>query len=69
MLKIDIEGAERFIFDESVNLDYLDKIKIIVIEIHDEFDIREDIYKVLKNNNYLLIESGELTTAINKKFL
>lgn len=69
LLKIDIEGAERFIFDESVNLDYLDKIKIIVIEIHDEFDIREDIYKVLKNNNYLLIESGELTTAINKKFL
>lgn len=69
LLKIDIEGAERFIFDESANLAFLDKTKVIVIEIHDEFNIRQNIYKVLKNHNFLLIESGELTIAINKKFL
>lgn len=69
LLKIDIEGAERFIFEESANLSFLDKTKIIVIEIHDEFNIRQDIYKILKNNNFILIESGELTIAINKKFL
>ncbi|MFA9189972.1 FkbM family methyltransferase [Flavobacterium sp. FZUC8N2.13] len=67
LLKIDIEGAERFIFDESENLAFLDKTKVIVVEIHDEFNIRQDIYQVLKNNNFLLIESGELTIAINKK--
>ncbi|MCC9061724.1 FkbM family methyltransferase [Flavobacterium piscisymbiosum] len=69
LLKIDIEGAERFIFKESANLIFLEKTKIIVIEIHDEFNIREDIYKILKNNNFLLIESGEVTIAINKKFI
>lgn len=67
LLKIDIEGSERFIFDESANLAFLNKTKVIVVEIHDEFNIREEIYQVLKNNNFLLIESGELTIAINKK--
>lgn len=69
LLKIDIEGAERFIFEETANLSFLDMTKIIVIEIHDEFNIRQDIYKILKNKNFLLIESGELTIAINKKFI
>jgi len=69
LLKIDIEGAERFIFEESANLVFLERTKIIVIEIHDEFNIRKDIYKILKNNNFLLIESGEVTIAINKKFI
>ena len=34
ILKIDIEGAEKEIF-ESGNLDWLSKIKILVIETHD----------------------------------
>ncbi|MES2239798.1 MAG: FkbM family methyltransferase [Bacteroidota bacterium] len=69
LLKIDIEGSERFIFEESADLSFLHVTKIIVIEIHDEFDIRKGIYRTLINNNFLIMESGELTIAINKKFL
>ncbi len=69
-LKIDIEGAERFIFDKENNLSFLKITKIIAIEIHDEFNIRETIYSILKENNFILFEtSGELTIAINKYFL
>ncbi|MBQ0769105.1 MAG: FkbM family methyltransferase [Bizionia sp.] len=68
-LKIDIEGAERFIFTAENNLSFLSKTKILAIEIHDEFEIRESIYTLLKTNNYLLLESGELTIGLNKDYL
>ncbi len=69
VLKIDIEGAERFIFDHSNDLSFLKKTKIIAIEIHDEFLIRDTINHILKENNFLLLESGELTIGINIKFI
>lgn len=69
MLKIDIEGAERFIFKDNVDLSFLSITKIIAIEIHDEFQIREKIYSMLKKNNFHLFESGELTIGINTKLL
>lgn len=67
LLKIDIEGAERFIFDDNVDLSFLSITKVIVIEIHDEFQIREKIYSMLKKNNFHLFESGELTIGFNSK--
>lgn len=69
LLKIDIEGAERFLIDPETDLSFLDVTKIIAIEIHDEFDIRDDIYSVLKSYNYLLFESNETTIAINKNLI
>ncbi|MEN2400339.1 FkbM family methyltransferase [Flavobacterium sp. MC2016-06] len=66
ILKIDIEGAERFIFEKTTNLSFLNMTKIIVIEIHDEFNIRKEIYQILRDNNFLLIESGEVTIGVNK---
>ena len=69
LLKIDIEGAERFIFDDNVDLSFLSITKVIAIEIHDEFQIREKIYSILKKNNFHLFESGELTIGINTKLL
>ena len=69
LLKIDIEGAERFIFKKENDLSFLLITRLIAIEIHDEFDIRADIYAILKANNFFLFESGELTIAINKQFL
>lgn len=69
LLKIDIEGAERFIFESSTDLSFLNITKVIVIEIHDEFNIRENIYNILGKNQFLLIESGETTIGINKKYL
>lgn len=68
-LKIDIEGAERFIFDTENDLSFLEITKVIAIEIHDEFDIRDSICKILKDNNFILMESGELTIGVNKTFL
>ena len=69
LLKLDIEGAERFIFSSECNLDFLKITEVLSIEIHDEFNIRETIYRILKENNFLLIESGELIIGINKAFI
>lgn len=67
ILKIDIEGAERFIFNKNNNLDFLKITQIIAIEIHDEFNIRNQINELLLENNFIIFESGELTIGINKK--
>ncbi|HEU4496895.1 MAG TPA: FkbM family methyltransferase [Flavobacterium sp.] len=66
LLKIDIEGAERFIFKKENDLSFLGITEIIAIEIHDEFDIRESINDILLQNNFFLMSSGELTVGINK---
>lgn len=66
LLKIDIEGAERFIFKTENDLSFLKITNIIAIEIHDEFNIRDVIYSILQENNFFIIESGELTIGINK---
>lgn len=69
LLKIDIEGAERFIFDVHNDLSFLNVTKVIAVEIHDEFDIRESINAILRKNNFVLFESGELTIGINTKLV
>jgi FkbM family methyltransferase len=69
LLKIDIEGAERFIFKPENDLSFLKITKIIAIEIHDEFNIRNTINTLLLANNFLIFESGELTIGINKIFI
>lgn len=66
LLKIDIEGAERFLFAPDADLSYLDRVRIISVEIHDEFEIREIIYKNLRDRGFLLIDSSEYTIGINK---
>ncbi|MBC7413297.1 MAG: FkbM family methyltransferase [Bacteroidia bacterium] len=68
LLKIDIEGAERFIFKTENDLSFLKITQIIAIEIHDEFNIRESILTILKSNDFVLLESGELTIGLNKSF-
>lgn len=69
LLKIDIEGAERFIFNKENDLSFLDKTQIIAIEIHDEFNIRNTIHQILIQHQFFLFESGELTIGINKAML
>jgi FkbM family methyltransferase len=68
-LKIDIEGAERFIFMPENNLYYLTKTKIISIEIHDEFEVRKSINNLLMDNGFLLFQVGEITVGLNKFLL
>ena len=69
LLKIDIEGAERFVLNEKYDLSYLEKVRCIAVEIHDEYNIRENIYHLLQKKNFTLFESGELTIALNRRLL
>ena len=69
ILKIDIEGAERFIFDNQASQDFLDKTRVLVIEIHDEFKIRNSIYHILRKRGFSIVEQGELTLGINTKLM
>jgi FkbM family methyltransferase len=66
LLKIDIEGAERFLFGNKNQLSFLNITQIIAIEIHDEFNCRIEIENTLKEKGFFLFESGELTIGINK---
>jgi FkbM family methyltransferase len=66
LLKIDIEGYERFVFDKAKNLDFLKMVFVIAIEIHDEFKSRQVIEGQLIAHGFTLFNSGELTVGINK---
>lgn len=70
ILKIDIEGSEKEVLTSSkADVSYLAKTKCVAIEIHDEFDCREAIYKVLRLYNFEFFNSGELTIGINQNLL
>ncbi|MBC7525359.1 MAG: FkbM family methyltransferase, partial [Flavobacterium sp.] len=48
ILKIDIEGSEKQVFtDPKSNLEFLKITRCIAIEIHDEFNCREEICNIL----------------------
>jgi len=69
ILKIDIEGSEKEVFtNPNADVSFLEKTKCIAIEIHDEFDCREDIVNILEKHNFTWFNSGELTIGINKNF-
>jgi FkbM family methyltransferase len=68
LLKIDIEGSEATLFRNENDLSFLDKVKIIAIEIHDEFNCRQPIYDILNSKNYTIFNAGELTMGINKNY-
>ena len=68
ILKIDIEGSEKQLFTFPIsNLDFLKITKCIAIEIHDEFNCREEIYNILLEYGFDLHQEGELTIGINQK--
>ncbi len=67
-LKIDIEGAEAQLFSEIEYLrSWIDKVKVMAIEIHDETNARFKIENILQNLGFRLYHSGEITIAVNKK--
>lgn len=68
LVKIDIEGSERFLFNTVEKADaILSRTKFLAIEIHDEFNIRHVIYEHLKRNGFDYFEFDDLTLAINHK--
>lgn len=64
ILKMDIEGAEKAIFDHRT--EFLDCTKLIAIEIHDDCADRNKINQILKKHGFMIWELGELTIGINK---
>lgn len=70
VLKIDIEGAERFVFADNGHVSgFLAKVKFIAIEIHDEFNVRDQILRQLRENHFEYFHHGELTIGVNTRFI
>ena len=67
--KIDIEGGEASVFGPDADVDWLKYVKVIALEIHDEFDCREEIEALLERNGFVLSHSGELTIGLNKQLI
>jgi len=64
-LKIDIEGGEVELFRDHSKLDWLKKVKVIALEIHDHFQCRENIENIL-SKSFKIIKTGELTICVNR---
>lgn len=63
ILKMDVERAELAIFSRNYET-WLDKVKNIVIELHDE-ECEKVFFKALSNYQYSLSRAGELTVCKN----
>lgn len=66
LLKIDIEGAERFLFDDLSNCKFLEITKYIAIEVHEEFISQRKVIDTLINYGFLITVYEEFTIGINK---
>jgi FkbM family methyltransferase len=66
LLKIDIEGAERFLFEMGSDLSFLKITQLIAIEIHDEYNIRSTILDVLREHDFIVFDTSETTIGIHK---
>ena len=70
ILKIDIEGAESRLFEDSAYAkEFLQSVKCLVIEIHDELQVRDKIYKHLAACKFIIVNLGETTIAINRSHI
>ncbi len=70
ILKIDVEGSEKQIFtDLEYAKRFLQKVKCVAIEIHDEFDCRDRIYQAFKDSNFFYFDISDTTIAINKSYM
>lgn len=68
VLKLDIEGAERFLFeDEQYASDFLQKVNIIAIELHDEYHVADAILNIIQKNNFDLVKFGEMYVGAKRK--
>ncbi len=70
ILKIDIEGAEKVLFEDiGYARKFLEKVKCVAIEIHDEFNCRDNIYKAFRESNFFYYDIADMTIAINRTYL
>jgi FkbM family methyltransferase len=68
ILKMDVEGAEREIFqDEEQVSRLLSRARCLAIEIHEEYDKGGRLQELLRKNSFEWIKSGELTIGYNTR--
>ncbi|UJP65999.1 FkbM family methyltransferase [Mongoliitalea daihaiensis] len=63
LLKMDIEGYEKFIFEQG-DLSFLSIVKLIAVEVHEEFISKSVVYEQLKAFGFIVWESGELVIGL-----
>lgn len=70
VLKVDIEGSEVEVFDETAKK-WLDKVKMCIIEFHDRKkpNCSKKIINLLKDNNFDYIVYTENYVFINKNYI
>jgi len=68
ILKIDIEGTERIIFETESACSFLKMVKMISVEIHNHLNCREHIVSILRSYDFMVFQNGESTIGINTKF-
>jgi FkbM family methyltransferase len=67
LLKIDIEGGERYIFNEArEGLEFLAITRVIAIEIHDEYQIEDRIQAILRDAGFVISHSGEYLVGVRE---
>ena len=64
LLKIDIEGSEKVLFENNQFMECLSVTKIICIEVHEEFISKESVKSVLKANNFECYDMLDLIVGI-----
>lgn len=68
--KIDIEGSERFLFeDEAYAGRFLEKVGLITIEVHKEFDVAEKVAKAFTEHSFDQFSHGEITIGYNRNII
>lgn len=69
ILKIDIEGAERFIFEnEGYVKQFLPLVRYLAMEIHGEYKMKDKILGLLDKFGFTYFYSQELLIAQNQRF-
>jgi len=65
-IKIDIEGSEKYLFeDDAYAAGFLSRIKLISIEVHEEFISDKEIVNGLTANSFDSFSHGEITIGHN----
>lgn len=67
ILKLDIEGSEREVFSSNYD-QWLSKVKILIIEIHDDMKIgsKENVFNAISQYNFEMSSLGENLIFIRK---
>lgn len=67
IFKIDIEGTERYLFNNTQFVNTIaDHVKSMVIEIHDEYNIRPVIYSAMQQNGFEKTEAETVSFFFQK---